>query len=37
MKVGTLLAQGEVGDLLSAQIGVQLGFADPAQLAQARG
>ncbi|HEU4781899.1 MAG TPA: hypothetical protein VFS83_01025, partial [Ktedonobacterales bacterium] len=35
MKEGTLLAQGEVGDLLSAQIGVQLGFADPAQLAQA--
>jgi hypothetical protein len=32
MKEGTLLAQGEVGDLLSAQIGVQLGFADPAQL-----
>jgi ABC-2 type transport system ATP-binding protein len=35
MKEGSLLAQGEVGDLLSAQIGLQLGFADPEQLAQA--
>lgn len=35
MKEGTLLAQGEVGDLLSAQIGLQLGFADPEQLAHA--
>ncbi len=35
MKEGTLLAHGEVGDLLAAQIGLQLGFADPEQLAQA--
>ena len=35
MKEGTLLAQGEVSDLLSAQIGVQLGFADPAMLQKA--
>ena len=35
MKEGMLLAQGEVGDLLSAQIGVQLGFADPATLQKA--
>ena len=35
MKEGTLLAQGEVGDLLSTQIGLQLGFADPEQLARA--
>ena len=35
MKEGTLLAQGEVSDLLSAQIGVQLGFSDPAMLQKA--
>lgn len=35
MKEGALLAQGEVADLLSAQIGVQLGFADPEMLQRA--
>lgn len=35
MKEGTLLAQGEVSELLAAQIGVQLGFADPATLQHA--
>lgn len=35
MKEGTLLAQGDVSDLLSAQIGVQLGFADPQMLQKA--
>lgn len=36
MKEGNLLAQGEVSDLLSAQIGLQLGFADPALLQKAQ-
>lgn len=36
MKEGHLLAQGEVSDLLSAQIGLQLGFADPALLQKAQ-
>ena len=36
MKEGSLLAQGEVSDLLSAQIGVQLGFSDPAMLQKAQ-
>lgn len=35
MKEGNLLAQGEVSDLLAAQIGLQLGFDDPAKLQQA--
>jgi ABC-2 type transport system ATP-binding protein len=35
MKEGRLLAQGEVSDLLSAQIGIQLGFADVAVMQQA--
>lgn len=36
MKEGTLLAQGAVSNLLSAQIGVQLGFSDPAMLQKAQ-
>lgn len=36
LKEGNLLAQGEVANLLSAQIGLQLGFADPAMLAKAQ-
>jgi ABC-2 type transport system ATP-binding protein len=35
MKEGNLLAQGEVSNLLSAQIGLQLGFNDPAMLQSA--
>lgn len=35
LKEGVLLTQGEVGELLSTQSGVQLGFSDPAQLHQA--